>query len=53
MKDLLLRYFYLKKKDPNAPKSINIFLMHGMNRISIFMFVIALIIMIVRAIVRN
>ncbi len=44
----ILRYFYLRKKDPNAPRGANIFLMHGMNRISIFIFLVAIIIMIVR-----
>lgn len=44
----ILRYFYLRKKDPDAPKSIDLSLMHGMNRISIIVFFIAIIIMIVR-----
>jgi hypothetical protein len=44
----VLTYFYLRKRDPNAPKNINIKFMHGMNRISLFMFLIAVIIMIVR-----
>jgi hypothetical protein len=42
------QYFYIRKKDPNDPKSINFSLMHGMNRISLFMFLVAVIIMIVR-----
>ncbi len=46
----ILRYFYLRKADPNAPRSVNMTLMHGMNRISIFVFLVALIIMIVKAI---
>jgi hypothetical protein len=41
-------YLYLRKRDPNEPKNINISFMHGMNRISIFIFLIAVIIMIVR-----
>ena len=44
----LLTYFYIRKRDPSDPKNINIKLMHGMNRISLFMFLIAIIIMIVR-----
>jgi hypothetical protein len=44
----ILRYFYLAKKDPNAPNNTNVKLMHGMNRISIFMFVFALIVMVIR-----
>ena len=49
----ILRYFYLRKRDPDAPKDVNLFLMHGMNRISIFVFLVALIIIIVRAILRH
>ncbi len=49
----ILRYFYLAKKDPNAPDNINVKFMHGMNRISIFMFVFALIVMIVRSCTRH
>ena len=48
-----LTYFYLRKRDPNAPKNVNLFLMHGMNRISIFVFLIALIIIITKAILRH
>lgn len=48
----ILRYFYLTKRDPNAPRSIDLSLMHGMNRISIIVFFIAVIIMIVRLLTR-
>jgi hypothetical protein len=48
----ILVYLYLRKRDPNAPRNTNIMLMHGMNRISIIMFVIALVVMIVR-LIRN
>lgn len=41
-------YLYLRKRDPKAPKDTNIRLMHGMNRISIFVFLIALVIMLIR-----
>ena len=44
----ILRYFYLRKKDPNAPKDINVKMMHGMNRISLFMFLVGLIVMLFR-----
>ena len=50
--DQLLTYFYIRKRDKNAPKNVNIFLMHGMNRISIFVFFIAIIIMIIRLLSR-
>jgi len=48
----ILTYFYLRKRDANEPRNINIFLMHGMNRISIIVFFIAVIIMIVRLLTR-
>ena len=44
----ILTYFYIRKRDPNAPKDINVKMMHGMNRISLFIFLIAIVVMIVR-----
>ena len=44
----LAEYLYLKKKDPNMPRGGWIKYMHGINRISIFMFLIALIVILVR-----
>lgn len=44
----ILEYLYLRKKDPNAPKSLDLKFMHGMNRISIFMFLFALIVLLIR-----
>lgn len=41
-----------KKRDPDAPSSLNLKFMHGINRISIFMFLAALIFLIMRAILR-
>jgi len=46
--DQVLTYLYIRKRDPDDPKSINIKLMHGMNRISLFMFLIAIIVMVFR-----
>lgn len=46
----VLTYFYVRKRDPNAPRSLDLTFMHGMNRISLFMFLIAVIIMLVRLI---
>lgn len=46
----ILTYFYIRKRDPNDPRNINIKMMHGMNRISLFMFLIAIVVMIVRLI---
>ncbi|MFT4031207.1 MAG: hypothetical protein QM669_02195 [Siphonobacter sp.] len=49
------RYFIqvFRKKDPSRPDSFNLRLMHGINRISILMFLFCLIVMIVRAIMRS
>jgi len=46
----LQEYFYLKKRDPNAPHTTWMRYMHGINRISLFMFLIALIVIIVKLI---
>jgi hypothetical protein len=42
------QYLYLKKKDPNAPNSQWVKYMHGINRISIFLFLIGLIILAIK-----
>lgn len=44
----VLTYLYVRKRDPNDPKNINISMMHGMNRISLFMFLIGIIVMLFR-----
>jgi hypothetical protein len=41
-----------KKPNPNDPTSFNLRMMHGINKISIVMFLICLIVMIVRAFTR-
>lgn len=41
-----------KKPNPNDPTSFNLRMMHGINRISIIMFLFCLIVMIVRAFTR-
>ncbi len=46
-------YFFLRKKDPNRPNSSFVRYMHGINRISLFMFLIAMIIIIVKLIMRK
>ncbi len=48
----ILTYLYIRKRDPNDPKKIDLTLMHGMNRISLFMFLIGIIVMIVKLIRR-
>jgi hypothetical protein len=44
----LAEYLYIKKRDPNAPHTQWMKYMHGINRISIFMFLLAMIILIVK-----
>ncbi len=46
------QYLYLKKKDPNAPKSKWVSYMHGMNRISILVFLLGLIILAIKLLIR-
>ena len=41
-------YLYLKKKDPNEPRTQWMKYMHGINRLSIFMFILAMIILAVK-----
>lgn len=43
----VLGYFF-RKKDPNRPTNFNLRMMHGINKISIIMFLVALTVMIVR-----
>ena len=40
--------YFFRKKDPDRPSNFNIKMMHGINKISILMFLVALIILIVR-----
>ncbi len=47
----LAEYLYLKKRDPNAPNSAWMKYMHGINRISIFMFLLALIVILIKILV--
>ncbi len=44
----LAEYLYLRKPDPNRPKTQFVKYMHGINRLSLLLFLIALIILIIR-----
>ncbi|MEJ7769853.1 MAG: DUF6728 family protein [Chitinophagaceae bacterium] len=46
----IAEYLYIKKRDPDAPNSQWMKYMHGINRISIFMFLTALIIILIKII---
>jgi hypothetical protein len=42
-----------KKPDPNKPTNLNIRMMHGINRISIIMFLICMLVILYRLFFRN
>ena len=44
----IAEYLYIRKKDPGKPKDKWIGYMHGINRISIFVFLICLIILAIK-----
>jgi hypothetical protein len=46
--DQIAQYLYLKKKDPNASNSKWVKYMHGINRLSILLFLLAMIILAVK-----
>ena len=41
-------YLYIKKKDPNEPKTQWMKYMHGMNRISLMLFLVGLVVILVK-----
>jgi len=47
----IAEYLYLRKKDPNALSTQWIKYMHGINRISIYMFIFALLVMLVKLVI--
>ncbi|MEL6628006.1 MAG: DUF6728 family protein [Bacteroidota bacterium] len=44
----IIGYITFKKRDPNDPHSFNLKMMHGINKISILMFLVALVVMIIK-----
>jgi hypothetical protein len=46
-------YLYLKKKDPDTPDSQWVKYMHGINRISLLLFIFALIVIVVKLFIRK
>ncbi|HNU88893.1 MAG TPA: hypothetical protein PKJ94_11400 [Ferruginibacter sp.] len=44
----IAEYLYLKKKDPNAPNTKWVKYMHGINRLSILLFLLAMIILAIK-----
>ena len=47
----LAEYLYIKKRDPNEPRTQWMKYMHGMNRLSLLIFLIAIIIMIFKLVI--
>lgn len=47
----LAEYLYIKKKDPDQPRTQWMKYMHGMNRISLIMFLVAVLIIIFKLII--
>lgn len=45
--------YFFRTKDPSRPANINLRMMHGVNKISMLMFLACVIIIIIRIIVRN
>jgi hypothetical protein len=49
----LAEYLYLRKPDPDRPKTSFVKYMHGINRISIFMFILCLIILMIKLFLKH
>jgi hypothetical protein len=47
----LAEYLYLRKKDPDEPRTQWMKYMHGMNRISLIMFIVAVLIIIFKLVI--
>ncbi|MBI2282240.1 MAG: hypothetical protein HYU71_00865 [Bacteroidetes bacterium] len=47
----IAEYLYLKKRDPNEPRTKWVRYMHGMNRISLIMFLVAVLIILFRLVI--
>lgn len=44
--------YYFRKRDPNQKESTNLRIMHGINKLSILMFLVAVVVMLYRAFLR-
>jgi hypothetical protein len=49
----LAEYIYLRKPDPSRPKTQWMKYMHGINRISVLLFLFALIVLAIKLIIRK
>ncbi|HRD57994.1 MAG TPA: hypothetical protein PK504_08075 [Ferruginibacter sp.] len=48
----IAEYLYLRKKDPNAPDTKWVKYMHGINRLSLLLFLFAIIVIVVRLLLK-
>ena len=49
----IAEYLYLRKPDPNRPKTQFVRYMHGINRLSLLLFIVALVILAIKLFVRK
>jgi cob(I)alamin adenosyltransferase len=49
----IAEYLYIKKPDPGRPKTSFVKYMHGINRLSILLFLVALVVMLIRLLVKK
>jgi hypothetical protein len=49
----MAEYLYLRKKDPNAPRTQWMKYMHGINRLSLLLFLVAMVILAVKLLLRK
>ncbi|HYF30422.1 MAG TPA: DUF6728 family protein [Chitinophagaceae bacterium] len=49
----IAEYLYLRKPDPNRPKTSFVKYMHGINRLSILLFLVALAIILIRLLLKK
>ncbi|HEX2605990.1 MAG TPA: DUF6728 family protein [Flavisolibacter sp.] len=49
----IAEYLYIKKPDPSRPKSQWVKYMHGINRLSLLLFLVALVVLAIKLIVKR
>jgi hypothetical protein len=49
----IAEYLYLRKPDPDRPKTKFVKYMHGINRLSLLLFLVALVILVIKLSVRK
>ncbi|HEU0065561.1 MAG TPA: DUF6728 family protein [Flavisolibacter sp.] len=49
----IAEYLYIRKPDPNRPKTTFVKYMHGINRLSLLLFILALIILAFKLIIKK